>query len=197
MERLRIKLDSIAKMHDESIQCENDIVTAILDAWSLIDVCHRIRRLIFQISGLPHNTAALQIFSRATRQVETLRHYVQHFASGIQSIPRNSYPLWGALSWVPSFAPCKCYTIVTGNLLPGINAPSCAYDTHKLQFDQRLMLYASGTSINLQDIADNVGQLRTFFADWLRRDPRFNIIERHIPIMTFEVHPDYPDRKSS
>ncbi len=93
MERLRIKLDSIAKMHDESTQCENDIVTTILDAWSLIDVCHRIRRLIFQISGLPHNTAALQIFSRATRQVETLRHYVQHFASGIQSIPRNSYPM--------------------------------------------------------------------------------------------------------
>jgi len=58
-----------------------------LDAWALIDVCHHIRQLIFQISGLRHKTAALQIFVRATEQIDVLRHHVQHLASGIQSIP--------------------------------------------------------------------------------------------------------------
>jgi len=60
---------------------------AILDAWPLIDVCHRIRQLILHIFGLRHKTAALQIFVRATEQIDVLRHHVQHLASGIQSIP--------------------------------------------------------------------------------------------------------------
>jgi len=51
---------------------------AILDAWPLIDVCHRIRQLILHIFGLRHKTAALQIFVRALEQIDGLRYHVQH-----------------------------------------------------------------------------------------------------------------------
>ena len=125
---------------------------------ALIDICHRIRQLIFHISGLRHKTAALQIFVRATEQIDVLRHHVQHLASGIQSMPQEAYPLCGALSWVPSFSPSKCYTILSGNLLPGRNAPSCAYDAHKSQFAHRLVLHAAGTSVDLQDAANHIDQ---------------------------------------
>jgi len=66
-----------------------------LDAWALIDVCHRIRQLIFQISCLPHKTAAVQIFVRATEQIDVLPHHVQHVASGIQSLALRSVSVVG------------------------------------------------------------------------------------------------------
>ena len=187
--RLWSTLDAIADSHDRGRQSESDIVAAIFDAWSLIDACHRIRRLILQVPVLRHNTPALQNFLRATEQVQTLRDYVQHFASEIPSIPQNSYPLWGALSWVPSFARNKCYTILTGNLMPEINAPSCAYDTHKLEFANRLVLYAAGTSVDLQQLAKQVDQLHKFFVNWLSSNSRFKIRQGNVPIMRFEVNP--------
>src|SRR5437870_13212521 len=97
---------------------------------------------------------------------------MQHLASGIQSISREAYPLWGTLSWVPSFSPSKCYTILSGNLLPGRNAPSCAYDAHKSQFAHRLVLHAAGTSVDLQDAANHIDQ-RTFGVGSLGGTPVF------------------------
>src|SRR4030095_5194899 len=111
--RLRTTLDEVAVRQASTQQAEDQVVAALLDAWALIDMCHRARELV---QKLPQKLPGLQVFLRSTSHVEWLRHYVQHFHTGIPKIPSSWTPLWGALSWVPTHEPSTCYTIFTGNL---------------------------------------------------------------------------------
>src|ERR1051325_9278294 len=83
VERLEETLEEIARLHSKDEYTENQITSSLLDAWTLIDICHRVRELIQQTPGLPQKLPDIQIFLRVTEPIETLRHYVQHLRSGI------------------------------------------------------------------------------------------------------------------
>jgi hypothetical protein len=129
---------------------------ALLDAWSIVDMCHRIRELVQQVPGLSSKKPEIQIFLRATESIEELRHYVQHFRKGISSIPSNCSPLWGSLSWVPESEPNACYTLFTGNFLDGINVSTLTFDIQEGRYLSGFRLYASDAVSDLLDIADRV-----------------------------------------
>jgi hypothetical protein len=77
--RIRETLDEIASNYPDNYT-EEQITSGLLDAWTLVDICHRVRELVQQTPKLSQNQPGIQIFLRGTGQVENLRHYVQHLS---------------------------------------------------------------------------------------------------------------------
>ena len=71
--RLRTTLDEVAVRHAATQHAEEQIVSPLLDAWSLVDMCHRARELVQKLS---QKLLGVQVFLRSTSHVEGLRHYV-------------------------------------------------------------------------------------------------------------------------
>src|SRR5580700_2629719 len=147
-DRLKETLNEIAQCHSKDEYTEKQISSVLLDAWTLIDICHRVRELVQQMPRLERKPPGFRVFLRETECIENLRHYVQHFGSGIRKIPFQSNPLWGVLSW-PTKDKTTSYTIFSGNLAPGVSGPSLVLDTHKRQFADEINLHANGVSVNL------------------------------------------------
>lgn len=98
-EILRKTLNEIEQA-DQQAPEDDQVVRAIASAWILIDVSHRIRELVQTVPGLKQKLPRLQLFIKNTKNVETLRNYVQHLRTGITDLPTPSTPLWGVISWV-------------------------------------------------------------------------------------------------
>lgn len=75
------------------------IVSAFLDAWSIIDSVYRLRGLISQTPGIKQNVPPLQLFMRRTTDVEDLRHAIQHLNSELHKKGDEAWPVWGTLNW--------------------------------------------------------------------------------------------------
>lgn len=185
--RLQEALDSIARRQAASDYSEHDVAAALLDAWTLVDMCHRVRELIQQTPGLSKREPAVQVFLRTTSQVEDLRHYVQHFRSGIATLPQPSTPLWGSLSWVSTDDETACYTIVTGNVVTGVAASTCSYDTHHHGFANRMMLFAEKDAVDLISLSEKLKDLKAFLLEWIDKQPSFKRAEGKTPILKFQV----------
>ena len=188
-ERLVETLDELARSHRATEPTEKYVTMALLDAWTLIDMCHRTRELVQQMPGLSQKLPGVQIFLRGTAFAEGLRHYVQHFRSGIPSIPKTWSPLWGAISWVPTHEPLVCYTIFTGNILDGLTAPSISFDTHGGRFTASIMLFAGTEAANLLVIADHLRRLRICILDWIDQHPIITRQEGQTLIWRFSLVP--------
>src|SRR5262249_16609843 len=76
------------------------IATAMLDAWSIVDSVHRLRDLLNDVRGVPHDTW-WQLFMRRTGDVADLRNEIQHQKDSkrIQSLIAKAEQIWGFLSW--------------------------------------------------------------------------------------------------
>ena len=172
-ERLKNTLDEIAKHHSAGEYTENHITSSLLDAWTLVDTCHRIRSLVQQTPGLSPKIPGIQVFLRGTQEVDNLRNYVQHFRSGIPKIPLQSYPLWGVLSWIPSHDKTICYTIVSGNMVGGVSAPSIPFDLGHWRFTAKIILFANGMEVDLCEIAAKMTKVQNCIIEWL--DQQSNI----------------------
>jgi len=188
--RLRATLDEVAVRHASSQRTEEQVVSALLDAWAVIDMCHRARVIV---QRLPQKLPGFQVFLRSTSHVERLRHYVQHFHTRIPKIPSSWTPLWGALCWVPTHEPSTCYTIFPGNLLAGIQAPTIAYDTHELRFAAQIVLYAGTDHADLPCIATQMQKLRCCLVDWIEKHPKFTRADMDTQIFTFSILPQHHD----
>jgi hypothetical protein len=97
-----------------------DYASAILDAWSIVDLIHRLRGLLQQVPGLKQNLPALQLFMKKTVEIENLRNAVQHLNQQIHKMVDLNLPVWGALSWAavlnPEFKSVWTCTLVAGTL---------------------------------------------------------------------------------
>jgi hypothetical protein len=170
-QRLKSTLDEIAQNHAAGQYTEYHVTSCLLDAWTLVDMCHRIRSLVQQTPGLSHKTLGIQIFLRGTQKVDNLRNYVQHFRNGIPKIPLQSFPLWGVLSWVPSHDIAICYTIASGNLVGGVSAPSIPFDLKSWCFTAEIKLYANATEVDLCEIAAKMTEVQRCIIEWLDQQP--------------------------
>lgn len=75
-------------------------VSAISDAWAIIDSVHRLCGLLRQMRGVKQNTPELNLLYRQAEKVEALRNTVQHLNNEIDDLIRKNLPVWGTLSWV-------------------------------------------------------------------------------------------------
>ncbi len=169
--RFRETLDEIARCYSKNEYTEEQITSGLLDAWTLVDICYRVRELVQQMPGLSQKLPDIQIFLRGTEQIKDLRHYVQHLRNGIPNIPIQSNPLWGVVSWTPTNDKAVCYTIFSGNLVGGVSGHSLTLDTHNFQFVAEIKLLAGGIEIDLNSISDKLNKLKVCISDWIDKQP--------------------------
>lgn len=186
--RLRETVDALAAVKDADAATNEQAASALLDAWALVDMCHRVRELIQQTPGFKVNTPAVQLFLRATEAVVTLRNHVQHFRSGIPSLPPQVFPLWGTLGWVSTTNPDRAYLLVTGNINEGVESYSLTYDQHESCFVSKLMLSAEKTSIDLELVSSELVKAKEAVITWIKSDSRLNLDPNGVPlIMTLQI----------
>jgi hypothetical protein len=171
--RIRETLDEIARCYSKDEYTEEQITSVLLDAWTLVDVCFRVRELVQQTPGLSSKLPGLQIFLRGTKSVYQLRNYVQHFRSGIPKIPNLSNPIWGSVSWTPTNDKTTCFTIFSGNLVGGVSANTLTLDTHNSQFTAETKLLADGIEIDLNSISEQMKKVKTCISEWIDQQPYF------------------------
>jgi len=185
--RIKVTLDEIARFHEANQNAEEQVSSALLDAWSLIDMCHRARELVQSTPTLPHKLPGIQVFLRATSEVDDLRNYVQHFRSGIPGVPASWSPLWGSLSWIPTHDAATCYTIFTGNLVEGLSAPSISYDIHESRFTTEIILSTGVASADLLSLAACMANLRTSLVELLDQHPSLRRVDANTLIWKMSI----------
>lgn len=185
--RIRETLDEITRNYPDNYT-EEQITSGLLDAWTLVDICHRVRELVQQTPRLSHNLPGIQIFLRGTEQIENLRHYVQHLRSGIPNIPVQSNPLWGVLSWTPTNDKTVCYTIFSGNLVGGVYGNTLTLDTHNLQFTAEMKLTADGIEIDLDFILEQLKKVKICISEWLEQlqQPKIQQVKGKTMVLSFQ-----------
>ena len=193
--RLPATLDEVARSDESKEDKETEVASALLDAWSIIDMCHRVRELVQGTPRLASKLPGIQVFLRATAHIEDLRHYVQHFRQGIPGVPASWSPLWGSLSWIPTHNPNTCYTIFPGCLSYGLAASSITYDTYQLRFTTEIILSTGVASADLLAIAACMSKLRGSLIEWLDQHPTFTHRESATLIWKITMSPrlDEPD----
>ncbi|HVU36864.1 MAG TPA: hypothetical protein VHC95_00875 [Opitutales bacterium] len=182
--RLKAALDEIYFRIEKEECCEELIPAVMLDAWTIVDICYRVRQLIQQTPGLSQRLPEIQTFLHSTTQADKLRHYVQHLRSEISNASTSSSPVWGSLSWIPSFNKI-CHTIFTGNLLDGISVRSISYDREASRFTSELILEAGGIEIDLKEISDGLAKLKIFICAWIDLQPNMKRSNAKTPIIKF------------
>lgn len=169
--RIRMTLQKIAGKLESEPEREELIATAFLDAWSLVDICHRVRDLIQGTPSLSPRRPEIQAFLRRTIMAEKLRHHVQHFRSVIPKSAASTRPLWGSLSWACTSDPTTCLTIVTGKLFDGLSNPSISYDRLEQRFTSEILLSTHAGEIDLAEVLDQFESLRLELNRWTEEDP--------------------------
>lgn len=150
------------------------IAEAFSDAWQLIDLLHRVRELAQQNPIIREREPASQIFLRSTTPVEELRHYIQHFRTGIPNSPDVTSPLFGFLSWVSENDASTCFTLSSGFLLPATSTFSCTYDAVEKRFLQKLLIGAGGYNVDLDFCVSQLSNYESEFRKHSQLDLHLN-----------------------
>ena len=118
--RLRETAHRLTNNNEKTDTSRQLITSAFLDAWSIIDSIYRLRSLILQAPGIKQNVPPIQIFKRKTKDVEELRHIIQHLNRELHKRGKEAWPVWGTLNWftvldTEKFTGCACI-LVAGSL---------------------------------------------------------------------------------
>lgn len=170
--RLRETLYEIAQSPHAPDPASHDFASAVLDAWSIVDLMHRLRGLIEQAPGIKQKSPSLVSFMKKTADVERLRNSVQHLNQQIHKIADLNIPVWGALSWVtlldPELRSVWTCTLVAGTFFersePLINPLGKQFSPPV----DLITLEASNCSVSLSDAMRSVEQVVRSLEDHLR-----------------------------
>ncbi len=112
-----------------------EIVSAIVDAWSIIDSGHRLRELLQGLPNMRQKMPPLESFYRTTTSFRELRQIVQHLRGEIKDLETQGLPVWGTISWLTrskgDTSRFCMYTAVPGTFYRGIHAHSMILDRHE------------------------------------------------------------------
>lgn len=194
--RIKPTLENVVQLHLKNRDTEAEVSSSLLDAWSLIDMCHRTRELVQSTPTLSQKLPDVQLFLRATSQIEDLRHYVQHFRNGISRIPESWSPLWGSLSWIPAADKDTCYTAITGNLLPGTTSYSISYDVYDSHFSSEITLTVGNIVLDIPEVAFRLRTLRKALQKWIEVHPKFKRVDASAIVFKTTVVPTKNDQQS-
>ena len=170
--RLRETLYEIAQSPTVPEPNSHDFAPAVLDAWSIIDLVHRLRGLLEQAPGVKQKSPALLSFMKKTVKIEKLRNSVQHLNQQIHKIADLNIPVWGALSWVTMFDP-EVKSVWTCTLVAGTfferSEPLISPLGKKFHPPVDLItLQASNYSVCLSDAIRDVEPVVSCLEDYLR-----------------------------
>ena len=168
-ERFTATIQRLSNERQEPGTLAHSIAEAFGDAWLLVDAAHRLRELVQQLPGLKQKQPTIQLFLRRTAPIEDLRHFVQHFRSGIDTHVQTGHPLWGTLSWTrtnPTTGDPENFTIAPGTFFDGAIVPMCTFDSLEFRFVQRVKLQVGSLSVDLANVYDQVAEFAAWYTDW-------------------------------
>jgi hypothetical protein len=185
--RIRETLDEITRNYPGSYT-EEQVTSGLLDAWTMIDICHRVRGIVQGMPGLSRNLPDIQIFLRGTEHIENLRDYVQHFRNGISKIPLDSNPLWGVLSWTTTNNQKTCYVIFSGNPVPNVYGHSLLFNKNIDQFPIETKLAANNIEVNLNRLAEQLEKVKNCISEWLDQlqRPKIQRVKGKTIVLSFQ-----------
>lgn len=119
--RLLASLDDIGRQRlaDHSTVDEHLVVGALTDAWTIVDAVHRLRSLLQQMPGWRKNAAGARAFAEHTKDVEGLRHFMQHLNNEVKPLVATGVPLLGFIQWVAKMSesgPSTAFMLVPGTV---------------------------------------------------------------------------------
>jgi len=76
-----------------------DQISALQDAWNIVDSSFRLRCLVGSVPYMKKNTPAVQSFVRATAQVPAMRNLIQHLDTEMKQLIEGDHSAWGSLCW--------------------------------------------------------------------------------------------------
>jgi hypothetical protein len=171
-DRLRKTLYEIARSPTAPEPHSHDFASAVLDAWSIVDLVHRLRGLLEQAPGVKQKSPALLLFMKKTEGIEKLRNSVQHLNQQIHRIADLNIPVWGALSWVTMFDPelkslWTC-TLVAGTFFERSEPLISPLGKEFHPPVDLITLQASNCSVCLSDAVRSVERMTRSLEDYLR-----------------------------
>jgi len=170
--RLRETLYEIAQSPHAPDPASHDFASAVLDAWSIVDLVHRLRGLIEQTPGIKQKSPPLLSFMKKTANIERLRNAVQHLNQQIHKIADLNIPVWGALSWVtlldPELRSVWTCTLVAGTFFERSEPLISPLGKEFYPPVDLITLEASNCSVSLSDAMRSVEQVVRSLEDHLR-----------------------------
>ena len=146
---------------------ERQLTIAMLKAWSFVDVVHRIRELSSTLPGLSTRTPALLRFLKESRPAEDFRNYIQHLRGELMEPTPNTFPVWGAISWIDPVDPHICYSAHSGTSVGSITTTFVLIDTHTGYWVSRVALNCLDKLFHFDLIFDECMQYRDFILPWI------------------------------
>jgi hypothetical protein len=140
------------------------LVSAMQDAWSIVDSIFRLRTLLEHMPHFKQKSPGFQLFFRQTKDVERLRHVVQHLNSEIPKLIKLNISAWGALSW-STVMDAENLKIRTCTIIPG--TMFAGYDYNAVNplgrafygVVDHITLQASSYQLSLSDVMRSVAKL--------------------------------------
>jgi len=187
-DRLLANLALLESEHLDEEDHNNAVFSSVLDAWSMIDCAYNCWDLCDQFPKLPKKQPFVQLFQRRGSYLKDLRNYRQHLRGAPDRLVDDvSYPLWGALSWVSQSKLTTCFTIFSGNLMPGVNVHSISFDRTAGAFATRLELRVDGRAIDLDGLNVSVLEFRQGFLDWMIASRLGSLANGKVPVVRMEI----------
>ena len=195
-ERLTQTLAKLADHAYEEKEREVAIVSALQDAWSIVDAVYRLRALLRRMPHLKQKASALQAFYRASREVDALHTRTRDFDAEVGKLLMLELPLWGMLQWLvlvdPSAVLVRSCTIAAGTLFqatPPIQNPLGR--RFRSSVDQ-VVLWAGGLAVHVSDLMIAVGTISKTLERSLER--QFATLPKHaadmLVVAEIQIVPD-------
>lgn len=165
--RLKRTLLNITKKSQQQINITTlslYTVKALIDAWSIIDTVHRLRKLLISMPGVKKGAPGRVIFMKNTDEVDSLRNIIQHLnkKTEVENLTQTKSAALGTLTWTVAkdTEPGKIYSCY---LRPGtlhtMTAPFVIH-TRNIRYPiDNVTLSISSEAVGLSDIMISLTKL--------------------------------------
>jgi hypothetical protein len=132
------------------------LVPAVQDTWAIVDAVHRIRKLVRRMPHVKKSSPPLQVFLRASADVDRLRHIVQHLDTELPRLVSLGASVWGTLSWLVlvdrAVWRIRTCTIAAGTVFDSVHEiGNPAGQTFRQKVDH-IVLRSSGEAVDISDV---------------------------------------------
>lgn len=181
---LAASLKAIENGNDSNQQA----LLAFRDVWQIIDYAFRFCSLLSQIRGLKHSDVRFKQCEKCYTEILKARNYVQHLDTTIPTIPDESYPILGTISWSTQNR-TKSITLSVGSHPKGTQFHSLIYDTVNGVFLNGIILNFETFGINILKTIERTKSGHEYLNEWLIANDRLSVIESKPSIFTFTIPP--------
>jgi len=171
--RLRKTLCDLTRNCGKSFSTHLEFVSAVLDAWSIVDSVDRLRGLLKCDPGIKH-WEGLSIFDKDTSGIRDLRNSIQHINANIDKMISKKLPVMGVLSWITVLDPTSksgfSCSLVAGALFKAIVSPVVNPSGKNIALPVDFITLTAGScSVCLSDVMRSVEWLMINMEEHLRK----------------------------